>query len=333
MAQKLLNDPETVVDEMIEGVLAAHPERLSRLPEHARVVLAAELAPERVGIVIGGGSGHEPAFFGYVGAGLADAAAVGDVFASPPPDPIVVATRAVDRGRGVLHLYGNYAGDVMNFNLAAKLAGKAGHQVATVVVKDDVASAPAAEAGHRRGVAGDFFVIKAAGAAAAAGHDLDAVAAVAERANAATRTMGVGLSPCTLPQAARPNFELPEGEMEIGLGIHGEPGVTRGPLGGADAVADDLVARVLAEFGDSRGAEYAVLINGLGATPLMELYVVCRRVHQRLAEAGARVHRTWVGNYVSALEMKGCSVTVLRLDDELRGLLDAPADSVSLRQC
>lgn len=332
MAQKLLNDPELVVDEMIEGVLCAHPDRLVRLPEHERVLVASSLPPDRVGVVIGGGSGHEPAFFGYVGRGLADAAALGDVFASPPPDPIVAATRAVDRGRGVLHLYGNYAGDVMNFGLAARMAGKAGHEVATVVVKDDVASAPASEAGDRRGVAGDFFVIKVAGAAAAEGRDLAAVAAAAERANAATRTMGVGLGACTLPQAARANFELPAGEMEIGLGIHGEPGVTRGPLATADEVADDLVDRVLAEFELGAGAAFAVLINGLGATPLMELYVISRRVHQRLAAVGAGVHRTWVGNYVSALEMTGCSVSVMRLDDELKALLDAPADSVSLRQ-
>lgn len=331
MSQKLMNDPDQIVDEMIDGMLAAHPEHLRRSEEHPRAVLAAG-APVagKVGIVVGGGSGHEPAFLGYVGPGLADAAAVGNVFASPGPDPILAATRAVSGGHGVLYLYGNYAGDVMNFDMAAEMAAMEGLDVASVVVNDDVASAPPEQAAERRGVAGDFFVFKIAGAAAAEGRDLAGVAAAAKRANAATRTMGVGLAPCSLPHTRKPNFQLPEGEMEIGLGIHGEPGVARGPLGTADDITDALVDRIHAELAEPEGFEAAVLVNGLGSTPLMELYVVARRVHRRLGELGVGIHRTWVGNYVSSLEMAGCSVSVLKLDDELRQLLDAPAESVSL---
>ena len=231
-----------------------------------------------MGILIGGGSGHEPAFVGYVGKGLADAAAIGNVFASPGPEPVLEATKEINGGAGVLYLYGNYAGDVMNFDMAAEMAAMEDIEVRTVLVTDDVASAPPDRREERRGVAGDFFVFKIAGAAADLGADLDAVEAAARKANEATLTMGVALEPCSLPATLRPNFTLGDDEMEIGLGIHGEPGVERGPIRRADHVADTLLDRILAELDAGAGDSVAVLVNGLGATSLMELYILYRRV-------------------------------------------------------
>ncbi len=264
--QKIINEPRAFVDEMLEGVLLAHPEELRAVAE--RVIVRAD-APRagKVGIVTGGGSGHLPLFMGYVGFGLADGAAVGDVFASPSSEQILEATRAVDSGAGVLYLYGNYSGDVMNFDLAAELALAEGTEVSTVLAADDVASAPTASAARRRGVAGIAWLYKVAGARAEEGGSLEEVVAVVQRAAAGLRSMGVALSACVVPAAGRPTFSLPAGEMEIGMGIHGEPGVRRGPLEPARQIAGQLVDQIVGDLPYRSGDEVAVLVNGLGATP------------------------------------------------------------------
>ncbi len=324
--QKIINEPKAFVDEMLEGVLLAHPESL-RAAAPRVIVRAGGPRSGKVGIVTGGGSGHLPLFMGYVGFGLADGVAVGDVFASPSSEQILEATRAVDGGAGVLYLYGNYSGDVMNFDLAAELALAEGIETSTVLAGDDVASAPAGAEGRRRGVAGIAFLYKVAGARAESDGSLGEVDAVVQRAAAGLRSMGVALSPCVVPAAGRPTFSLPAGEMEIGMGIHGEPGVRRGALEPAHQIAEQLVDHIVADLPYKAGDEVAVLVNGLGATPREELYVLYRSVHAALAAAAITVRRTWVGEYATSLEMAGASVSVLRLDDELLGLLDAPCDS------
>jgi dihydroxyacetone kinase len=326
MMQKIINGSNEFVDEMLEGVLLAHPECL-RLAARRVVVRADAPVAGKVGIVTGGGSGHLPLFMGYVGFGLADGVAVGDVFASPSSEQILEATKAVDGGAGVLYLFGNYSGDVMNFDMAAELASADGIETATFLGADDVASAPPGSEDHRRGVAGITFIYKVAGARAENGGSLSDVLEVAQKAAAGLRTMGVALSPCTVPAAGRPTFELPAGEMEIGMGIHGEPGVRRGPLEPAAQIAHQLTDRILADLPYKPGDEVAVLVNGLGATPTEELYVLFRSVHAALTAAGVTVRRTWVGEYATSLEMAGASVSLLRLDDELLALLDAPCES------
>ena len=331
--KKLINDPNAVIDEMVNGIIAAHPSHLRRLDSHNRAVVRAD-APVagKVGILIGGGSGHEPTFIGYVGKGLADAVAVGNVFASPPPDPIYEASKAIHAGAGVVYMYGNYAGDVMNFDMAAEMCQMDDIRVETVLVTDDVASAPPDQRDDRRGVAGDVFVFKVAGAAADLGYDLDAVVEVSNKANRACLTMGVALEPCSLPQTGQPSFELGPDEMEIGLGIHGEPGVRRGPLQPADTVIDDMLDMILAEMPLGASHRVAVLVNGLGSTTLMEQYIAYRRVRQRLDDLGTTIHRTMVGSYVTSLEMGGISITLLDLDDELARLIDHPADCAMFAQ-
>jgi dihydroxyacetone kinase-like protein len=324
--QKILNDPEPFVDEMLDGILAAHPGQLRR-PSPRAIVRADAPVARKVGIATGGGSGHLPVFMGYVGRGLIDGAAIGNVFASPSSDDMLEVTRAISGGAGVLYLYGNYGGDRLNFDLAAELAADEGIEVRTILGADDVASAPPERASARRGIAGIFFLYKVAGAAAAEGMTLDQVAAVTERAAAGTRTMGVALSPCTIPAAGVPTFELPVGQMEIGMGIHGEPGVRRGPLATADEIAEELTRTILADLPFGRGDEVGVLVNGLGATPREELYILYRSVARILGGEGIRMHRVWVGEYATSLEMAGASVTLLRLDDELRRLVDAPAET------
>ncbi len=330
--KKLINDPKNIIEEMLDGIIKAHPHHVRQLEHSPRsVVSVAEPRKGKVGIVIGGGSGHEPSFVGFVGKGLADGCAVGNVFASPPPDPILECTKAVDGGAGVLYLYGNYAGDVMNFDMAAEMAGMEDIEVRTVVTTDDVASAPIDQKEKRRGVAGNFFVFKMAGAAADRMASLDECERIARKANERTFTVGVALSPCSLPQTLRHNFEIGLNEMEIGMGIHGEPGVVREPLRSADEVTDDILERIFAELPAKEGSKVAVLVNSLGSTPLMELYVINRRVHERLARRGIQVHANWVGTYCSSLEMAGMSVTLISLDDELTELLDHPCDCAMFR--
>lgn len=326
--KKLINNPEAVVEEMIEGYVQAHSSHIRKLPENPRsLVTAKETTEGKVGVLIGGGSGHEPAFMGYVGEGMADGVAVGNIFASPPPDPILEATKAIDKGAGVVYLYGNYAGDVMNFGIAAELADmEEDIRVQSALATDDVASAPKEETEKRRGIAGEFFVFKTTGAAAAKGYDLDEVVRVAKKANAHTRSMGVALSPCSLPQTGQPSFTLEENEMEIGLGHHGEPGIERGEIQPADQVADRLLNDILADLPLNKADNVAVLVNGLGSTPRMELYIMFRRVEQVLREKGVSIYRSYVGDYITSLEMGGCSVTLMKLDDELAEMTDYPVD-------
>ncbi len=328
--KKLMNDPDAIVREMVEGVAAVHDAVVRLHDDDWRVVLARHPAPAaKVGIVLGGGSGHEPAFLGYVGRGLAHAAVIGDVFTSPTPEPILTAARAVAGAEGVLLLYGNYAGDVLNFDMAAELATAEGIAVRTVLGADDVASAPPDRAPERRGIAGGVLLFKIAGAAAAAGWPLAEVERAARKAVASMRSMGVALEPCSLPASLTPNFTIPPGEMEIGLGIHGEKGAMRGPLEPADRVTDRLLDAVQGELDLQPGERCAVLVNGLGATSFMECHVVARRVLQRLGEIGAVVHLARVGEYVTSLEMAGLSLTLMRLDEELCRLLDAPAHGIA----
>src|SRR5512143_444001 len=321
--KKLINDPFDAVDEMVEGFVAAHADVVRLVGE--RAVARHPAASPKVGLVIGGGSGHEPAFLGYVGPGLADAAALGNIFAAPSPDVCLDAIRAASTGMGVLLSYGNYAGDILNFGLAAEQAAAEGIDVRTVLVTDDVASAPRDEIDRRRGIAGDVIVFKCAGAMAERGASLDEVERVTRAANAATRTMGVALSPCEVPGAGRLSFELGDDEMEIGLGLHGEPGVRRGPLMSADETGQVLVETILADMDVPSGHDVALLVNGLGGTAQLDLYILYRSARRALDAAGNQVSRSLVGNYITSLEMGGASVTVTTLDDELAGLLDAPA--------
>lgn len=326
--KKIINDPADFVDEMIRGLLLAHPGQLTAVGDDLRVLARADAPqPGKVGIVTGGGSGHLPLFKGYVGPGLCSAVAIGNVFSSPSSEQMFAATKAVDGGAGVLYLYGNYGGDVLNFDLAADLAELEDIETRTVLGRDDVASQPRDRAADRRGVAGIFFAYKAAGAAAERGDSLDEVARVAEDVVANTATMGIGLAPTILPTTASPSFDLPEGQMEIGIGIHGEPGIHRGDLESADQIADRLVGAIVEDLSLSGGDRVAVLVNGLGATPLEELYVLFRRVHELLTGLDVEVVRTYVGEYATSLEMAGASISVLKLDDARLELLAAPAKS------
>ena len=333
MTQKLINDGNAAVDEMLDGVMAAHGDLLVRHDRAPRAIVARHgPRPGKVALVIGGGSGHEPTFLGFVGKGLADAAVIGNVFASPPPQPAVDAALAAHGGAGVLFMYGNYAGDVMNFDMATELLELDGVEARTVLTTDDIASAPRDLRAQRRGVAGNVFIFKAAGAAADLMMPLDEVERVARHANERTYTLGVALAPCSLPQTRRANFEIGAGEMEIGMGIHGEPGMRREALRPADAVVDEIMDAILAEMSAARGDRVAVLVNSLGATPLMELYIMNRRVAQRLADSGLIVHRTLVGPLCTSLEMAGASITVMHLDDELQRLLDHPCECAMYQQ-
>jgi dihydroxyacetone kinase-like protein len=323
--KKLINDPYRVTMEAIEGYVAAFPKHVKRVGKQTIVRSNAPIKG-KVGVVIGGGSGHEPLFMGYLGQGFADGCPIGNIFTSPSPEVVLDATRAVSGGAGVVYLYGNYSGDSMNFDIAAEQAGEEGILVSTVRITDDVASAPKADLLRRRGIAGDFFVFKAAGACADQGAPLQEVVAAAQKANDNTRSIGVALSSCTIPASGKPIFHLDEQEIEIGMGIHGEPGQSRQPLASADTITDILVASVLEDLPFRRGDEVAALVNGLGATPLCELYIVFRRVGQILSESGIHIHRSYVGEYSTSLEMTGCSVTLMRLDDELRQWVDYPAE-------
>jgi phosphoenolpyruvate---glycerone phosphotransferase subunit DhaK len=328
--KKLINDPFEVVDEALEGFVAAHADLVTLA--QPRVVVRRAPARDKVGLVVGGGSGHEPAFVGYVGAGVADAAACGNVFASPSADVVLAAIGAANHGRGVLLAYGNYAGDVLNFGLAAQLAEAEGIAVREIRVADDVASAPPGEADRRRGIAGDVIVFKIAGASAERGDPLDEVVRLARKANDATHSVGIALSACEVPGSGGPTFELPPGEIGIGMGIHGEPGIRRGPLQPADEIAEILVAMIVEDIADRGGGEITLLVNGLGATAYLDQYILYRGARRALEARGLRVVRSLVGEYITSLEMSGASLTVTVLDDELTALLDAPARSVRLER-
>ncbi|WP_324650069.1 dihydroxyacetone kinase family protein [Georgenia sp. H159] len=326
--KKIINDPADFVDEVVDGLLLAHPDELRAASADRRALVRTDAGTGgKVGIVTGGGSGHMPFFLGYVGRGLASGVAVGNVFSSPSAEQIHAATVASDDGAGVLYLYGNYGGDVYNFDVAADLAAADGIRTTTVLGTDDILSAPTERAETRRGVAGLIFAYKTAGAAADRGDDLATVTEIAQRTVDRTRTMGVGLSPTILPAAGEPTFTLAEGEMEIGIGIHGEPGSHRGPLETADEITDRFIAELTKELDLTEGSRVALLVNGLGSTPLEELYLIYRRTHQLLAERGVTIHRRYIGEYATSLEMAGASLSVLVLDDELTELIDAPARS------
>jgi phosphoenolpyruvate---glycerone phosphotransferase subunit DhaK len=329
--KKLINDPFDVVEEMLEGFCAAHDDLIKRVGRRAIARIDAPIQG-KVGVVIGGGSGHLPIYTAYVGKGGADAAPVGNIFASPPAKPILEATLAANGGAGVLYFYGNYAGDVLNFDRAAVMAKeKHNIDVVTVLGTDDVASAPPGEIENRRGIAGAFFVVKVAAAKAETMADLNAVVAATQKANANTRTMGVALSSCTVPANGKPTFSLGEDEMEIGLGIHGEPGMRRAKLEPADKIGDEMREAILNDL-DYSGSDVAVLVNGLGATPYEELYVMFRRVKQILDSRKIKMKQKFVGEYVTSLEMAGASVSLMRLDDELDAMLRAPAHCPMYKQ-
>jgi dihydroxyacetone kinase-like protein len=326
--KKFMNDPRLFVDEMLEGILLAHPGELISVAGDLRcMVRAGGKTPGKVGIATGGGSGHLPLFLGYVGNGMLDGCAVGGVFQSPSADQMLEVTRAIDSGAGVLYIYGNYGGDIMNFDMAAELADLEGIKVEQVVAGEDVASAPKGEEGKRRGVAGIFFVYKIAGALAGEGASLADVKKVAEKVCAGVRTMGVALTPCIVPEVGRPSFQLGDNEMEIGMGIHGEPGIHRGTLQTADEIVTQIAGRLLEDLPYRKGDEVAVLLNGLGATPKEELYILGRKLHRILQDKGITVFHTYVGEFATSMEMAGASISLLRLDAELRRLLAKPADT------
>ncbi len=327
--KKLINNPDNVIADALKGVAASDKE--VRVDFDNRVIYRAAPKPAgRVAIISGGGSGHEPLHGGFVGHGMLDAACAGAVFTSPTPDQMLAATTTVDNGAGVLHLVKNYTGDVMNFEMAAELAADAGIEVATVVIADDVAVQDSLYTAGRRGVGATVFVEKIAGASAEEGADLATVTAVAQRVADNARSMGMALTSCTVPSAGKPTFDLPENEMEIGIGIHGEPGRHREPIADAHSIAEQLVQPILADL-DFTGAPVVAMLNGMGGTPLIELYLMYGEVIELLEAAGVTVARNLVGNYITSLDMAGCSLTLLRADDELLRLWDAPVRTAGLR--
>ena len=325
--KKLVNEPLAYVDEMLEGMCEAHPDYYRRCGPQNRVIVRPK-APitGKVGLVSGGGSGHLPVFTGYVGDGLLDACAIGDVFSSPNVEQMTEAGRRANGGKGVLLLYGNYSGDRMNFDMAAEMLEMEGIQTRSVLGTDDVASGGPHEKDKRRGIAGLIYAYKAAGAKAQAGGSLEEVAEVAQRAVDRTRTVGIAMSPCVLPAAGKPTFEIGDDEMEIGMGIHGEPGVRRGPLGTADEISREMVDMLLADMPLVSGDRVSVLVNSLGATPLEELYIVYRYLAAHLKELGVRIVEPLVGRYCTSMEMMGHSISIHRLDQDLEALLKAPCD-------
>lgn len=330
--KKMLNRPADFVPEMLDGLVKAHPTQLAYAEEIHCIVRADAPVQGKVALATGGGSGHLPVFLGYVGKAMLDGCAVGDVFASPSAETMLAVTRRIHGGKGVVYIYGNYGGDVMNFDMAAEMADMEGIPVRTVLVKDDVASAPPEEAGRRRGVAGMVFAFKVAGAKADQGGSLEEVVATAEKALANIRTMGVALSPCTVPMAGKPTFVIGEDEMEIGMGIHGEPGRKRERLQSADQIAERMARAILDDLRPERGDRMAVMVNGLGATPPEELYIIFRKVHEILTRLGIAIHRAYVGEFATSMEMAGASLTLFRLDDELAALLDYPANTPFFKQ-
>ena len=327
--KKFINDVALVEDQMIQGMVKAYPGYLKKL-DCGNVVVRAKKKEGKVALISGGGSGHEPAHGGYVGTGMLDAAVAGAVFTSPTPDQIYEGIKAIATDAGVLMVVKNYTGDVMNFEMAAEMAEMEGISVKYVVTNDDVAVKDSLYTVGRRGVAGTVFVHKIAGAKAEEGASLEEVQAVAQKVIDNVRSMGAAIEPCTVPAAGKPGFELSDEEMEVGIGIHGEPGTHREPMKTADETADMLLAQILADI-DYSGREVAVMINGAGATPLMELFIINNRVADVLAEKGIHVYKTFVGEYMTSIEMQGFSISLLRLDEELKALLDAHADTIAFK--
>lgn len=334
--KKILNSPENFVNEMLEGIYAAHPDMVRNVGDDLRCLVTTKIKAGKVGIATGGGSGHLPLFLGYVGEGMIDGCAIGEVFQSPSAEQMLAVTKHIDTGEGVLYIYGNYNGDIFNFDMAAEMADfEESIRVESVVAGEDVASAAPSALGEkntRRGVAGIFFVYKCAGAAAAEGLDLDEVKRVAEKACANVRTMGMALTPCIVPRVGRPSFTLEDNEMEIGMGIHGEPGIRRGELLPADQIVDEMIKPILEDIPYKSGDEVAVLVNGLGATPLEEQYIIYRRISQVMAEAGIKVFHVYVGEFATSMEMSGASITLFKLDDELKKYLAAHANTPFFKQ-
>ena len=326
--KKIINDPQNVVEEMLEGIEAANPD--VKYIENTGVI-ARRSKTGKVGVISGGGSGHEPMHAGYVGEGMLDAAVSGNVFASPDPEKILTGIKAADSGKGVLLIITNYSGDCMNFSMASELAEMEGIETASVVVRDDVSVKDSTTSTGRRGIAGTILVHKIAGAAAAAGYPLEEVRRLAQKAADSVRTMGMAMSSCTLPAVGKPGFELADDETELGMGIHGEPGVQRVKLMTAKETAKVLLERILEDMGKIM-PKFALMVNGLGGTPLMELYILNREAHIFLQNKGAALHETFVGNYITSLEMAGCSLTLMALDEELTSLLDAPCDTMAWKR-
>jgi dihydroxyacetone kinase DhaK subunit (EC 2.7.1.121) len=328
--KKLINDPADVIDEMLDGMTAAHPDRLRRLPDTQVVVRGDAPVDGKVGVVSGGGSGHEPTHAGYIGDGMLDGAAAGDVFSSPTADEFETLIETCDAGDGVLAVVKNYEGDVMNFDTAIELVEMAGTEVAKVVVDDDVAVEDSLYTSGRRGVCGTILVHKAAGAKAATGADLDEVQRVARKVVDNVGTMGTALTSCVTPEKGEPTFDLGEDEIELGIGIHGEPGTERTEKMSADEITEELTESVLSDLDLSEGQEVVTIVNGMGATPMMELFVVNNRLQELLGEHGLETWDAWVGDYMTSLDMAGCSITVCAVDDELKQLFDAPVDTPAL---
>lgn len=323
--KKIMNNVDAVENEMVLGMVKAYPQYIKKL-DCGNVVVRARKKEGKVALISGGGSGHEPAHGGFVGEGMLDAAVAGPVFTSPTPDQIYEGIKAIATDKGVFMVVKNYTGDVMNFEMAAEMAEMGGIPVKYVVTNDDVAVQDSLYTVGRRGVAGTIFVHKIAGAKAEEGAELEAVQAVAQKVVDNVRTMGMAIKPCTVPAAGKPGFELSDDEMEVGIGIHGEPGTHREPLKSADEIVDMLLEKILADI-DYADSEVAVLINGAGGTPLMELFIVNNHVSDVLAANGIKVYKTFVGNYMTSIEMDGFSISLLRLDDEMKKLLDAKADT------
>lgn len=330
--QRVINEPEFVVEDMLKGFQAAHSDVVA--PTSNPRVYQSVFVPRqgKVGVVTGGGSGHKPAFIGYVGKNMVDTVAVGEIFSSPAVRAFYDAMRFADTGSGVACLYGNYAGDNMNVAMAKELAEDDGIVVKTVVANDDVASAPRDQREKRRGVAGEIFMWKAGGARAALGGNLDEVIASAQKAIDNTRSVGIGLAPCTIPAVGKPNFSIEPGTMEVGIGHHGEPGIRVEPLKTAKEMAQEMLDMILPDLPFERGCEVAVLVSGLGATPVMEQYILYAEVQRILQDQGICVYRSYVGNYFTSLEMMGVTVSLMRLDSELKQLLDLEVDTPALKQ-
>lgn len=329
--QRIMNNPDDIVDEMLSGFLKTHSDIIEKTG-NPRVVKAKNIPEGKVGVVTGGGSGHKPAFIGYVGENMCDAVAVGEICSSPTAAAFLDGFKAADQGNGVACLYGNYSGDNMNVKMAVKMAKRAGITVKTVVANDDVASAPKDQRDKRRGVAGEILMWKVGGAKAAKGGSLDEVITAAQKAIDNTRSVGIGLTPCTLPAVGHPNFEIKEGTMEVGIGHHGEPGIEVCDLEDAHHMAKRMVDIVLPDYPFTEGDEVVVLVSGLGATPVMELYVLYNEIESLLRKKGIRIYKTYVGNYFTSLEMMGATLTLMKLDEELKELIDMPVNTMGLCQ-